>query len=137
MRRMNWPLWSGLAVSILAFLSYPLLFVRFPITRDVPWASFLLFAVGLFLVVTGLRRAQRKLVPSIVTGLSAAILAIFCFLVFVFSRQLPSAAGAPTVGQKAPDFVLPDTEKRPVALTQLLTAPGTKGVLLIFYRGYW
>ena len=40
-------------------------------------------------------------------------------------------------GDMAPDFTLADTSHRNVALSQLLAAPGTNGVLLIFYRGYW
>jgi peroxiredoxin len=47
------------------------------------------------------------------------------------------------VGQKAPEFVLADANNNPVALSSLLSAamPGSqappKGVLLVFYRGYW
>ena len=37
----------------------------------------------------------------------------------------------------APDFVLLDISRKPVALAQLLAAPSNKGVVLIFYRGYW
>ena len=61
----------------------------------------------------------------------------FCLAVFVATRMLPAAEGAPGLGGKAPDFVLLDTNRHPVALAQLLAAPGSKGVILIFYRGYW
>lgn len=58
--------------------------------------------------------------------------------------QLPSSKGAPKVGDKMPDFTLPDTNNKPVKLSELL-APAAGGknakagpwVLLIFYRGYW
>ena len=52
-----------------------------------------------------------------------------------------ASVGAPQVGQKAPDFTLSDTSNKPMSLAGLLTQPingkSPKGVLLIFYRGYW
>jgi peroxiredoxin len=57
------------------------------------------------------------------------------------AKQLPASRGAPQVGQKAPDFTLKDTSEKPVALSELLSTPVNgskpKGVLLVFYRGYW
>jgi peroxiredoxin len=71
-----------------------------------------------------------------------AIFAAFAFSVFVESRRLPPSHGAPQVGQKALEFALLDTNGRSVSLADLLTAPIAhgripKGVLLVFYRGYW
>jgi len=55
--------------------------------------------------------------------------------------QLPESKGAPKVGEKAPDFTLPDTSGRPVKLSEVIAgkAEGRRpnAVLLIFYRGYW
>jgi peroxiredoxin len=57
-------------------------------------------------------------------------------------RQLLPSEGAPRVGQKAPDFTLPDQDGTPVTLSKLL-GPGAggrdrvNGVALIFYRGFW
>src|ERR1051326_2435081 len=97
-RRVNWSLWTGLALSVIAVASYVLVFYRFPITRDVPWVSYLLFVVG---------------------------------------ARVPALGNPPAVGAKAPDFTLLDADRKPVALSQMLAAPGAKGVLLVFYRGYW
>jgi hypothetical protein len=137
MRRLNWPLWTGLLLSFAAFFSYFSFFYQFPITRDVPWVSFLLFAVAIVLLIAGLRRAQRKLVPWIVMIAGTGVAVFFCLVVLVLARQLPASASAPAVGQKAPDFTLPDTARNPVTLSALIAQPHTKGVLLVFYRGYW
>ena len=137
-RRFNWQLWSGLALSVVAFASYFIIFIRFPITRDVPWASLILFAIAIGLLVSGLRRTTgRRIVAWIVTVLGVAICAFFCFAMFIGARMLPASMGAPAVGSKAPDFVLLDTNRKPVALAGLLAEPARKGVILIFYRGYW
>jgi hypothetical protein len=137
-RPFNWQLWSGFALSVVAFASYFLVFIRFPITREVPWASLILFAIAIGLLVTGIRRATgRKIVAWIVTVLGVAVCAFFCFAMFIGAKMLPASAHAPAVGSKAPDFVLLDIHRKPVALAQLLAEPAMKGVVLIFYRGYW
>jgi len=127
MRRFNAPLWSGLLLTLIAIFSYIYLFTRWPITRDVPWTAFVLFALALVLLVAGFRRAQRKIAPSIVTAISIALMVLFTVGVTIGTRTPPSS-GAPAVGQKAPQFP---------ALAQALATPGTNGVLLVFYRGYW
>ena len=147
-RSFNWPVWTGFLLSLAAFLSYFFVFVQFPVTRDFPWANLLLFAMAAALLFVGLRRAfapERRL-GSKVAGLVAALLGVAIFGLFVFStfimaRWLPAASGAPQVGQKAPEFSLSDTDGRSVSLSELLSTPingkPPKGVLLVFYRGYW
>ncbi len=149
--KLNWPLWAGFALSVIAFLSYFFAFVWFPVTRDFPWANLLLFAGAAALLLLGLRRAfasdqakptRAKIAGGVLTLLSVAIFGSFVFLFFVFARQLPPSPSAPQVGQKAPDFTLTDTNDKPVSLRELLAsrnqkAQATKGVLLVFYRGYW
>jgi peroxiredoxin len=137
-RRFNWQLWSGFALSAVAFATYFALFIRFPTTRDFPFPSLLLFAIAIVLLIIGLRSAQRRRpLAWIVTILGFAIAAFFCFAVFIGSKQLPVSETAIAVGAKAPDFVLLDINRKPVALSQLLAIPSNKGVVLIFYRGYW
>jgi hypothetical protein len=140
---------AGFLVCVAAFLSYFLFFFRFPVTRDVPWASWILFALGLGLLGVGLARAFRRperyrgRVAGPVFGvLSLAVVAFFVFQTAVASRQLPAAAGVPKVGEKVPDFTLQDTEGRSVRLYDLLGpavgGPGPSSwVVLVFYRGYW
>lgn len=153
-RRFNWPIWAAFVLSVFAFLSYPLVFVRWPITRDFPWASLLIFGGAAVLLVLGVRsafapershRTRSKIVGSILATLSVLILGFFVFAFLIAARWLPAAHGAPQVGQKAPDFSLVDTTGKTVSLSQLLSEPindkaasaSPKGVLLIFYRGYW
>jgi len=137
---------AGFLVCLFGFLSYFFVFFRFPLTRDVPWVSWLLFAAGLTLLGAGVLRAFRR--PDVyrgrVTGpilgvLGLAVVGFFLFLTTVESRRLPVSAGAPKVGEKAPEFVLPDAQGRPVRLSELVAPAGSGGswVLLIFYRGYW
>lgn len=137
-RPRNWFLWGGLALSIFSFLSYPILFSRWPATRDVPWANYLLFTISIVLLLVGLRRAahERHILRGLLaTVAGAAIFAIFVVGVTVLSRHLPTAH-PPAVGQKAPEFAMRDSSGKPVALSQLVAA-APHGVLLIFYRGYW
>ena len=146
-RRFNWPLGTGFLLSVAAVFSYFAVFVWYPVTRDFPWANLLLFVVAGALLFMGVRRAfagerrLSKIVASIVTTLSVALIAFFLFGFFVAARWLPASKGAPQVGQKAPDFMLADSSGKAVSLDELLSTPvngtPTKGVLLIFYRGYW
>ena len=148
MQKFNWQIWMGFLLSVVAVLTYPFVFVSWPVTRDFPWANLLLFGVaGVFLFI-GIRRAFApdrrrisKIGASVLTTFSILILGLFLFSFFVFSRWLPASLGAPQIGQKAPDFTLADTTSRPLSLSELLSAPingkAPKGVLLVFYRGYW
>ena len=148
MKNFNWQLWAGFVLTLFSFLSYPFLFIDYPILRDFPWLNLILFALALVLLILGVRRAfrpDRKSISKIsavaVASLGVLIIAFFVFIAFIEARRLPASAGAPQVGQKAPDFSVTDINSKPVALADLLTHPVNnnppKGVLLIFYRGYW
>jgi hypothetical protein len=149
-RRWNWHLWAGFLLCLFAFASYPFIFAMFPITRDVPWANFLLFVAGGALLFVGSQRAfgqsqqyRGKIAGPILGTLSLFALGFFCFIVFYMTKQLPAPSGTLRIGQKAPDFVLPDTNSNAVSLSSLLSSPMSqshtppKGVVLVFYRGYW
>jgi hypothetical protein len=149
-RRFNWPLWVGFLLTLGAFMTYFTVFVYLPATRDFPWANLLLFLLAAVLLFAGIRRGfasdrphptRSKIVTSIVGILSVAVFGFFIFAVFIAARWLPASTGAPQVGQRAPDFTLTDTTGKSVSLSELLSAPlngsAPKGVLLVFYRGYW
>jgi hypothetical protein len=148
MKNFNWRLWAGFVLTIFSFLSYPFLFIDYPILRDFPWLNLLLFALALLLLILGLRRAFRpgrkaisKVSAVVVAALGVLVMALFIFIAFIEARRLPASAGAPQVGQKAPEFTVTDINNKTVALADLIAQPinnqPPKGVLVIFYRGYW
>src|SRR5438132_12838108 len=131
-QRFNWQIWTGFVLSIFAFLSYPLVFVNWPVTRNFPWANLLLFATAAILLVIGVRRAFApdrrrisKIVSSVLATLSVLVLGMFIFVAFVASRWLPASTGAPQVGQRAPDFSLVDANNKSLSLSELLSSPIT------------
>jgi hypothetical protein len=141
-RNWNWLAWAGFGVALLAAYSYIFLFVRFPITRDFPWVNLLLFLTAGSLLVAGLYRAfaqpgryRGKVSGPILAALSLGIFGLFYYGAFYGARHLPSGLNALRVGQQAPDFALADVDGRTLTLSQLRQAK--RGVLLIFYRGYW
>ena len=157
-RSWNAIVWVGLVVVLAGLVSYPLIFIRYAVTRDVPWASLLIMALGLVLLAVGVARAFRrpdayrgKIFGSTLGVLAVAVAALFCYGVFIGTRLPVSSHGAPQVGQSAPDFTLPDSRNNPVNLSGMLGssfAPNggigpaisgdkTAAVVLIFYRGYW
>ena len=149
-RSWNWSLWIGFLFVLAGFLSYTF-FAQFPVTRDFPWANFLLFGVGGIFLLVGLVRAlgkpqsyRGKIAGPIVAALSVVVFGFFSYLIFYELRQLPSSTGAPRVGEKAPAFTLSDQDNNQVSLADLLSAPVSaaspatvNAVLLIFYRGFW
>jgi len=146
----NWRLWTGFVISLLVPFSY---FSLFEITHSALWISFLLVAVAIVLLIGGLRRAysapesyRGKIAGPILATLSVLFIALFGLGTYMMKRAYAVAHNAPRVGQKAPEFALHDSNSRPVKLAELLSAPlpGTsgiertpRGVLLVFYRGYW
>jgi hypothetical protein len=163
-RSWNPRLWAGFALVLVGTISYPFFFIRFPTTRDFPWANLILLALAAFLLISGVSRAfgqpatyRSKVSGTILASLGALLIGFFLFLIFYLARQLPESRGAPAVGQIAPDFTLADENGSMVTLSTLLNSafntndwPATSaasesgdargktaGALLIFYRGYW
>jgi hypothetical protein len=134
-RRFPRTLWLGLLIVVAAPLLYGFFFIQFPITRDVPWVSYILLAIALWLLVSGFRRSTRKVWAGVVAVAGVGLCVFFIFETTVASR-VPLSPSAPRVGQKAPDFTLLDSTRRPVSLSQLV-ASSPRGVMLVFYRGYW
>ncbi len=150
-RRFNWYLWVGFALTLAGLASYFLVFALFPVTRDIPWVNGLMLLAALSLLFAGSRRAfgepqvyRGKMAGPVLSLLSVLLIALFAFYSLNLTKRLPSAALAPRVGQRAPDFALTDKNGKSVTLADLLSVPKgaaytkpPKGVLLVFYRGYW
>jgi len=139
--------WLGLLLTVLGALSNGLPFIGFP-AAPVPWISLLLSLTGFVVVLIGLWRVFGQ--PRIYKGkMSGSIAAAFSLLFLAGSitffwgaRHIPSeSVNAPQVGQRVPDFTLPDSTGRSVSLMQLFSgeasSPPPKALLLVFYRGYW
>jgi hypothetical protein len=140
-RTWNWPIWVGFVVVVTGLFSY-WFFVRFPTTRDFPWANFLLFGIGAAFLIVGLFRAfgrpqvyRGKIFGLILAAIAVLVMAFFSYAILYALRQVPASSGAPRVGQKAPDFLLLGQNGKPVGLGDLLS--NSNGVVVIFYRGFW
>lgn len=164
-RRSNSALWMGAILTLLGVLSNFLYFINAPWQTSFPWLNVSLPAIGLVFLLVGVKRAfappqmprkvsgsmlfgrpevyRGKIAGPILTVLAVPLVAISVWG-FFHARAVPASAGAPRVGQKAPDFTLNDTGGQPVPLAQLLSSPidtasgkAPKALLLVFYRGYW
>ena len=153
-RRRTWAPWMAFVFTLIAIALNALTFVTLRGTQVILWLSFLAGSIAVVYGIVGIGRAFRrpqvfggKVTSSIFSVFALVVCALMIFL-WYHARSLPASAGAPRIGQKAPDFTLPDTLGRNVSLTQLLghgdsaaptstSAAAPKAVLLIFYRGYW
>jgi len=59
-RRWNLSIWVGFLIVLAAPVIYLAVFIRRIDMRDAPWATFLVFALGISLTAQGLRRAVRE-----------------------------------------------------------------------------
>ncbi|HYL62195.1 MAG TPA: hypothetical protein VE077_06195 [Candidatus Methylomirabilis sp.] len=145
--RRNSALWLGLSLTLLAILSNTFYFLHIP-ARALPWLNLVLPFLALLSLLVGVVRAFRqpqlyrgKILGTILTVLAVLVCA-GSVLFFHVARGVPLSAGAPQIGQRVPDFTLPDSTGQPLSLAQLFSAPPgaaapPKAVLLVFYRGYW
>jgi hypothetical protein len=148
-RRTNSALWYGLLITLLGVASEFFYFLRPPesIVRALPFINLLLPATGLICLFVGLARAFFR--PAVYAGmLWGSIIAVLALVLLVgngvlfhITRAVPNSAGAPQVGQRLPEFTLPDSSGQQTSLSQLFAASADgsqpKAVLLVFYRGYW
>ena len=144
--RRNSALWLGLLLFLLAIASNAFYFFHLS-THTTPWLNLVLPIFALLVLLVGVVRAFRQ--PQVYRGkIWGTILTVVSLLIcvgsvlfFVGARSVPRSAGAPQIGQRVPDFTLPDSTGQSVSLSQLFAAtPGVappKAVLLVFYRGYW
>ena len=149
-KRWNAHVWWALLLAVgavainFAFFAYP------PWQAALPWLSLLLAIAAVAVMFVGLRRAfassqlyRGKALSILLSVVTLAISASSIFL-FIKTRALPGSASAPQIGQRLPDFTLPDTSGQSVSLDSLFGSPTSesssdapRAVLLIFYRGYW
>jgi 4-amino-4-deoxy-L-arabinose transferase-like glycosyltransferase len=139
-------LWLGCLLALAALLSNAIFFISPPGQKALPWVSLFLAIAALILLAIGMkrifadaRRYRAKVLGSVLALVSLGLAGVAIFA-FVHSRALPTSTGAPRVGQEVPEFTLLDTNGRSVSLAQLLApaaGPKPRGVLLVFYRGYW
>ena len=74
----TWQAWAALPLSVVAFLSYPLFFLRWPLTRDVPWANFALFAATLALAAWRRHEPGHVALPAfILAGTTLASILVY------------------------------------------------------------
>jgi hypothetical protein len=98
-------------------------------------------AVGLIRAFRQPRLYRGKIFGSVLATLGILVFGFFAFFIFYEFRQLPPSTGAPRVGQKAPEFTLPDQDGKSIVLADLISPANlggkSGGALLIFYRGFW
>ena len=149
----NWRLWAGCGFALLGLLAYAAWIMVISQTRSFFWPSLVLFFIAALFLISGLRRASRepqsyrgKVAGPILATVSAVCLALFVFASYEVYKNFPAANNAPKVGERAPEFALVDSNGTNFSLAQLLSTPITdstgvaraaKGVLVVFYRGYW
>jgi len=121
------------AVAIGAVAAYLLLF-RVAIIRNHPEGYVIAFALATALAALAVARAQRRRWPAwLALGFTGLLLVAGAWFNFVAAR-VPATPTALHLGERAPDFTLPDATGRPLSLAEYR---GRKPVVIVFYRGYW
>src|SRR5436305_10818039 len=120
-RQHNWAPWIGLLLALAALFSNAGYFLGLPGQRALPWLSVALAIAALVCAAVGIMRAFRQSqvyggkVSSPILGVLSLLICGLVAIAAVTSRALPTAAGAPQVGQKVPDFTLADTNGNKVS----------------------
>lgn len=120
-------------VTVGAIAAYVLL-LRVAVVRNHPEGYVVAFAVATALAALAVARARARRWPAwLVLGFSVIVLAAGAWFNFVAAR-IPDTPTALRVGERPPDFTLPDAGGRAVTLADYR---GKKPVVLVFYRGHW
>ena len=108
--------------------------LRVAVVRNHPEGYVLAFALATALAALAVARARVRRWPAwLALGLSSLLLVAGAWFNFVVAR-VPGSPTALRVGERPPDFTLPDAIGRTVSLADYR---GQKAVVLLFYRGYW
>ena len=131
----NWRALLGPPVAFGAAVSYLTWLHRWPALSDVPWLSYAVLALAVWLSAQGLARAWqrgrvRRALASVGLGLSAGIAGLFGWWAVVGSSHLPS--GGLAQGDPLPQLSLAGPDGRPVELASL-----QQPLVVVFYRGHW
>jgi len=120
-------------IAIGAIAAYALL-LRVAIVRNHPEGYVIAAALGTALAALVVVRARARRWPAwLALGLASVLLGGGAWFNFVLAR-IPDTPTTLRVGERPPDFTLPDAGGRPVTLADYR---GKKPVVLVFYRGYW
>jgi cytochrome oxidase Cu insertion factor (SCO1/SenC/PrrC family) len=120
-------------VAIGAVAAYVLL-LGVATVRNHPEGYVIAFALATALAVLAVVRARTRRWPAwVALAFTSLLLIAGAWFNFVGAR-VPDAPVAFKVGERPPDFTLPDAAGRPVTLADYR---GKKPVVLVFYRGYW
>ncbi len=123
----------SVVVAIGAVAAYVFL-LRVAVVRNHPEGYVVAFALATALAALAVVRARGRRWPGwLVLAFSSLLLAGGAWFNFVAAR-VPDTPTALRVGERPPDFTLPDAAGRPVTLGDYR---GKKPVVLVFYRGHW
>lgn len=123
----------SLVVAVGAVAAYALL-LRVALVRNHPEGYVVAFALATALAALAVARARGRRWPAwLALGVCSLLLVAGAWFNFVAAR-VPSTPTALHLGERPPDFTLPDAAGRPVSLADYR---GKKPVVLVFYRGYW
>ena len=129
--------WSLAVLSIVVAVGAIAAYGRFltvAMVRNHPEGYLVAFALATVIAVLGVARGRGRRWPAwAALGLSSLLLVGGAWFNFVIAR-VPDAPTALRVGERPPDYTLPDADGRPVSLADYR---GKKPVVMIFYRGYW
>jgi hypothetical protein len=120
-------------VALGAIVAYASL-LRVPLVRNHPEGYVVAFAAATVLAGLAVIQARHRRWPAwLALAFSGLLLTGGAWFDFVVAR-VPVTPSVLRVGERPPDFQLPDASGRPVTLSDYR---GKKPVVLVFYRGHW